>query len=30
MGEASRVRADHFSIPRMVDSLEEAYFRLVQ
>jgi len=29
MGEASRVRAEHFSIPRMVDSVEDSYFRLV-
>jgi glycosyltransferase involved in cell wall biosynthesis len=29
MGEASRTRAEHFSIPRMVDSLEDSYYRLV-
>ncbi|HXJ00771.1 MAG TPA: glycosyltransferase, partial [Micropepsaceae bacterium] len=29
MGEASRVRAEHFSIPRMVDSIEDSYARIL-
>ncbi|HEX3487406.1 MAG TPA: glycosyltransferase [Micropepsaceae bacterium] len=29
MGEASRARAEYFSVPRMVDSIEGSYFRLL-